>query len=116
MNIFRKIRASLRLSEAIRKADKAHRETGERYYVMPNGDNGNLIVMDRSNFRKLKQKGYVSRKAKVLNLEYECFYCTPYSNGTGALSTQVLKFKRKQYFSLLMLTHHQPQKTNDSEI
>ena len=34
MNIFRKIRASLRLREAVRQADEKHKETGERYYVM----------------------------------------------------------------------------------
>ena len=37
MNIFRKIRASLRLREAVRQADEKHKETGERYYVMPAG-------------------------------------------------------------------------------
>ena len=58
MNIFRKIRASLRLREAVRQADEKHKETGERYYVMPaGGKKGQLIIMDRKNFRKLKQKG-----------------------------------------------------------
>ena len=31
MNIFKKIKASLRLREAVRKADKAHSENGQRY-------------------------------------------------------------------------------------
>lgn len=47
MNIFRKIRASLRLREAVRQADEKHKETGERYYVMPaGGKKGQLIIMD----------------------------------------------------------------------
>lgn len=37
MNIFKRISASLRLREAIRQADEKHKETGERYYVMPAG-------------------------------------------------------------------------------
>jgi hypothetical protein len=100
MNIFKKLRASLRLREAIRQADNAHREEGGRYYVMPMGGNrGQLIIMDRSNFRKLKHKNYISRKASVSDLERECFYCTPYRNGTGELPPSVIEMKRKSYFS-----------------
>lgn len=100
MNIFKKLRASLRLTEAIRRADKAHSENGERYYVMPAGSNSvQLIIMDRLNFRKLKQKGYVSRTAKVFDLERECFYCTPYENGGGEMPASIIKMKRKAYYS-----------------
>lgn len=81
MNIFRKIRASLRLREAVRQADEKHKETGERYYVMPaGGKKGQLIIMDRKNFRKLKQKGYINHNTFVGDLERECFYCTTYGN------------------------------------
>ena len=49
MNIFKKIKASLRLREAVRKADKAHSENGQRYYVMPtSGTSGQLVIMDRN--------------------------------------------------------------------
>lgn len=102
MNIFRKFRASLRLTEAVRQADKAHEETGERYYVMPTtGTSGQLLIMDRSNFRKLKQKGYIAHEATVANLEMECFYCTPYRNGEGVLQGEIVSMKRKQYFKWL---------------
>ena len=90
MNIIRKLRASIRLNEAVVQADKAHEETGERYYVMPNGKSGKLIIMDRFNFRKLKQKGYLSRSTFVNDLERECFYCTPYKNGSGTLTNDPL--------------------------
>ena len=104
MNIFKKFRASLRLSEAIRQADEAYQETGERYYVMPaDSNNDQLIVMDRSNFRKLKQKGYVSRTAKVFNLEQECFYCTPYKNGNGESPASAIKKKRKSQYTRITL-------------
>lgn len=102
MNIFKKIKATLRLNEAMRQADKAHNENGNRYYVMPtSGTSGQLIIMDRNNFRKLKHKGYVSNRTFVRDLEKECFYCTPYRNGTGELPSAVVALKRKQYFSWL---------------
>lgn len=102
MNIFKRIRSALRFNEAVRQADKAHRETGERYYVMPNGNTGKLLIMDRFNFRKLKQKGYINRKASVSDLEAECFYCTPYSNGTGELPHGIGALKRKEYMDWLV--------------
>lgn len=102
MNIFRKIRASLRLREAVRQADEKHKETGERYYVMPaGGKKGQLIIMDRKNFRKLKQKGYINHNTFVGDLERECFYCTTYGNSSAMLPSAVIALKRKQYFSWL---------------
>lgn len=102
MNIFKKIRASLRLREAVRQADKAHQENGGRYYVMPTtGTSGQLVIMDRNNFRKLKQKHYINYNTFVRDLEIECFYCTPYNNGAGKLSSAVMAKKRNQYYSLL---------------
>lgn len=102
MNIFRKIRASLRLNEAIRQADEAFKKNGQRYYVMPtSGTSGELVIMDRSNFRKLKQKGYINRNTFVNDLVRECFYCTPYNNGKGELPQLVIELKRKQYYSWL---------------
>ena len=101
MNIIKKLRASIRLNEAVVQADKAHEETGERYYVMPNGKSGKLIIMDRKNFRKLKQKGYINHNTFVGDLERECFYCTTYGNGSAMLPSAVIALKRKQYFSWL---------------
>lgn len=102
MNIFKKIRASLRLREAVRQADKAHQENSGRYYVMPTtGTSGQLVIMDRNNFRKLKQKHYISYNTFVRDLEIECFYCTPYRSGMGALSTKDIALKKEQYYSWL---------------
>lgn len=99
MNNIKRFFVALRLFEAVRQADKKHRETGERYYVMPNGNNGKLIIMDRFNFRKLKQKGYVSSNTFVRDLQRECFYCTPYRNGQGKLTAEVIALKRYQYLA-----------------
>lgn len=100
LNIFLRIKATLRLREAIVKADNAHNNTGERYYVMPtSGTTGELIIMDRANFRKLKQKGYINRNIFIKDLEHECFYCTPYRNGHGELHPDAIAIKRKQYYS-----------------
>ncbi|MGN0032432.1 MAG: hypothetical protein ACI358_01430 [Candidatus Limimorpha sp.] len=102
MNIFKKIKASVRFREAVIMADKAHTENGQRYYVMPtSGTSGQLVVMDRNNFRKLKRKQYINSKKFVRDLEAECFYCTPYRNGACVLSEEEVVLKRSQYFSWL---------------
>lgn len=101
MNIFRKLKASLRLREAIRMADKAHSQTGQRYYVMPQHHSGGrkLIVMDRYNFRRLKLKHYIHSEARVFDLVRECFYCTGYRDGKQFLSPDARKHKITQYFA-----------------
>lgn len=102
MNFFKNFFASLRLHEAIRKADKAHLLYGNRYYVLPvAGKKNKLIVIDRANFRKLKFKHYINQNSFVNDLERECFYHTPYRNGTGGLSAEAVALKKKQYFSWL---------------
>lgn len=99
MNVFQKLRCYLRLREAVRQADKAHAKTGERYYVLPSSTGTNLIIMDRYNFRLLKHKGYITTKAHVRDLAAECFYCTPYRNGSGAMPPQVIRDKSDSYYS-----------------
>ena len=96
MNFFQNLQAGLMYREAVRKADRAHNSDGGRYYVMPSAE-GKLIIMDRKNFRIFKNKHYISHQAKVKDLERECFYCTPYRNGTGELPPLVIAIKRKQY-------------------
>lgn len=100
MNVFKKVKSYLRYREAVKKADDAHARTGERYYVMPaSGAKKALLIMDRYNFRKLKHKGYISRKAFVADLERECFYCTPHRNGSAKLPDEVVELKKKQYYA-----------------
>lgn len=92
----------LRYREAVRKADKAHAESGERYYVMPTiGDKGKpaLVILDRFNFRKLKKKHYIPHVASVRDLTNECVYLTPYRDGTGFLTKEAMAVKRQQYYS-----------------
>ncbi len=102
-NVFKKFIDYLRYREAVKKADEAHAKTGERYYVMPSSNKKSgkpaLIVMDRYNFRKLKQKGYINREARTRDLVAECFYCTPYKNGDGYLDESGRKYKLAFYFS-----------------
>lgn len=93
MNVFKKLRAYLRYREAVRKAEEAHEKNGERFYVMP-GVKNTILIMDRYNFRKLKHKGYISHKASVTDLEKECFYATPYKNGSAKMPTSVIELKK----------------------
>jgi len=98
MNIFIKFKAYLQLREAVKKADEAHEEDGERYYVLPTND-GKLIVMDRKNFRILKKKHYINRNSNIRDLVEECFYCTPYRDGSMFLTEKAIEMKRQQFYS-----------------
>lgn len=101
-NPFKQLTDYLRYREAVKMADDAHAKDGDRYYVVAsNQKNGKpgLIVMDRKNFRKLKQKGYINKAASIRDLVAECFYCTPYANGDAYLDAVGRKLKLALYFS-----------------
>lgn len=100
MNIFKKLMARLRLDEAIKQADNAHQKTGHRYYVMPYTEQGQkkLMILDRQNFRRLKQKGYIHHRVLTNDLTRECFYHTGHANNTGQLPPEAAKLKRKQFY------------------
>lgn len=100
MNIFQQFFAYLRLREAVRKADEAYQKTGKRHYVMPSfGGDRKLLVIDRSNFRILKRKGYIASKALVHDMMLESFYFTPHRDGSGWLTDKDRRRKVRQYFS-----------------
>lgn len=94
--------ASLNLWVAIKKADNAYTDAeiknnkDKRYYVMPD-HNDKLIVMNRSEFRKLKLHKRMSEEAKVKHLIKESFYYTPYSGGADAIDPNIRKLKRIMY-------------------
>jgi hypothetical protein len=98
MKFFRRLKAYLALREAIRKADDAHASGGGRYYVLGTTD-GKLIVTDKKNYRGLKRKGYIDRNATTQDALNECFYFTPFRNGSGAITPLGVELKRKQYLS-----------------
>lgn len=98
MNLFKRIFYSFRLKKAIQLADDSHANDGERYYVIPSTEKGiKLIVLNRRNFRILKSKGYISRKASVMNLDSESFYATPYRDGSRTPSQFELDLRRQAY-------------------
>ena len=96
--------------DAVRKADEAHAKTGNRYYVIPNTD-GKLIVVDRKNFRILKNKHYFSHHVSVNELISGCFYMTPYRHGDGRLSNSSLSFKLRRYYHWRSSFRHSVQKS-----
>lgn len=95
-NIFHYIKDSLRLRDAIQRADKAYAENKQRYYVMP-VTNGQLIVMDRDNFRILKRKRYIPQNTTMKDVVRECFYCTPYANGSEPMPRLIQKLRAANY-------------------
>ena len=97
MNPISKFKARLTLDEAIKKADEAHAKNCERYYVMPNLD-GKLVVMTKHDLKYFKRKGYVGKQSHVINLIQESFYFTPYRNGDGMITPEIIAIKRRHYF------------------
>ena len=71
--------------------------------------------MDRSNFRKLKQKGYINRNANQRDLLQECFYCTAYRNGDGYLDDKGRKVKLQLYFSWCKVQRMLKKEKNDEK-
>lgn len=101
-NPFKQLTDYLRYREAVKMADDAHAKDGDRYYVVAsNNEKGKpgLIIMDRKNFRRLRFKGYINKKANIRDLVAECFYCTPYASGDGYLDAAGRKLKQALYFS-----------------
>ena len=100
MKIIRRFIASLQLREAVKQADKAYQENNHRYFVMPSsGLDGKLIILDRNNFRGLKQKGYIDKNVSVKDLVRESFYYTPNAGGNDALPEYGIKVKAQSFFN-----------------
>lgn len=98
MKFFRRFKAYLALRDAIQKADNAHADGGGRYYVLGTAD-GKLIVTNKKNFRGLKRKGYIDKDATTQDALNECFYFTPFKDGHGYITPEILAIKRQQYLS-----------------
>lgn len=96
MRLYRRFKAYLALREAIRQADEKHLDGGGRFYVLP-GSDGKLVVTDKKNFRILRRKHYINKEATIQDALNECFYFTPYKDGSGAISPLAIQVKRAQY-------------------
>ncbi len=103
MNLMRRFRAAvdkLRLRKAVMTAEEMHASDGGRYYVLPNGDaTGKLIVMDRRNFRRLRQKGYIKREKRIRDAVEMCFYATADRSGKRLFDDEGLAALRKKYLA-----------------
>lgn len=101
MNPLLKLKAWLRLRRAIDMADRAHTQTGHRFFVIPGpADNRSLLVIDRKNFRLLKKKHYISGSAKTAHLFNESFYFTPDRAGHGSIDPDDLAARKQAYYKL----------------
>jgi len=109
MKLFRRFKAYLALREAIRKADNWHANGGGRIYVLGAAD-GTLVVTDKKNYRGLKRKGYIDRNATTQDALNECFYFTPFRNGSGYMTEYQRQYKRAQYLSWVDAIHEMKKK------
>lgn len=101
MNFFKRFKAMLRYKVAVNKANKAYQENGKRYYVLLNGSKGDLVIVDRINFRKMKHKKYFPLNMHIKHLEQFCVYHTPYADGSHPLSDSLRDVKRIQYINFV---------------
>lgn len=117
-NFIQHFRDYLKLREAIIMADEQHAKDGDCYYVAPSL-NGQLIIMDRKNFRRLKRKHYIPQNATIQHLRRECFYHTPYSDGSYRLSAADRKILAENYYawaaSQRMMKQFNKTKKNESK-
>lgn len=104
MKLYRRLKAYLALRKAINMADEKHADGGGRFYVLPTSD-GKLIVTDKKNFRTLRRKHYIGQDATMQDAMNECFYFTPYKNGSGYITPEILAIKRRQYLSWVDANH-----------
>ena len=85
MNWFSYWLANVKWKYAVHLADKAHKNTNERYFVMPYKKK--LIILNRKQFRRLKDKRFMYRGVYVKDVIKECFYFTP-DRGGNYFSTE----------------------------
>lgn len=98
MNKFQEFKAYLMYRKAVMMATKAHKETGKRYFVLPNYDKKiHLVVADIKNFKRLRLKGYIHPDIKVNNLYKLSFYYTPNVHGGKVITENELKEKQVRY-------------------
>jgi len=99
MNVFKQFYAYLHLRYAVRMADDAFKQFRHRFYVIP-GDNGELTVTDRKNFRGLNRKHWIRAKydPKTKDVKANAFYYTPYADGSDTMPSSQRKLKQMEYY------------------
>lgn len=97
--MFEKIKRMIdthRYKMAVKKANNIFVESGERQYILLQTD-GELVVLNRPLFRKMKEEGRIPADTTIATLERECLYHTPYRNGSGEISKAKIKRKLEHY-------------------
>lgn len=98
MKIIRKFIALYQLRKATKRAFMAYLKNNHRYFVMPSaGLDGELIILDRNNFCKLRDCGYIDKDISVRDLMNRSFFYTPKANGKDALPEFGAKAKTKSF-------------------
>lgn len=75
MNIYRKIKALLTFNYAINKANDAAKRSNRKYYALFS-KTGEVLVLSRKDFRRLRRKGYLNENATMEDLKWRAFYST----------------------------------------
>lgn len=108
-NPIKVINAHVNYFRSKRKADELHRQSGERIYVLGTA-NGNIVIGDKQNvrfqnflMRKARGTLKTERNITVAQMEYACFYCTPYKDGVkGKLNNYKLYQKKEEFIEYML--------------
>lgn len=106
MKFWKKILAQVKYDRAVKMANKAYEETGHMHFVIPNR-NGKivLVVMDRKNFRSIRDKGYIDKNARMLHLYATCVYHTPNAKGENGMTADAISWRKRKFISWYINTH-----------
>lgn len=106
IKLLRHLKARISYTLAVREAEEAHARNRQRYYVVP-GMNGKLVVIDRKNFREIRDKHYISRRTRFNLLATKSYYYTPYGNDNplDRMSSSMMRTKMKEYIAWADICH-----------
>lgn len=97
MNIIHYIKSRIALHQAIKKAEKCHKQNPKNtYFVVLNSDN-KLIVIDKATFQYYKRKKIINPRATINDLYRECYYFTASRGEVNSISPHIKTLKRKMY-------------------
>ena len=98
VNLIKRIKSELQFKKAVDEAEKAHEKNGGRFYVLPN-KNGKLLVLDRTNFRILKRKGYIKSNYNMNDVKRISFYYTSGQINDNMISDEEAALRKSFFLS-----------------
>lgn len=100
INLIKAIRyryATILLDYAVYRAEKAHKITGDRYFVIP--DSGRkLIILNRREFRHSRRAHLIDNTKRIADLMKTSFYFTATKDEKTILRPVDIQAKREMFY------------------